>query len=217
MCHEKRAEWFPYLEEKLGNVPFLVDKGGPGDPENLGVWGNCKRSWLAFDPEAEWHFVLQDDSIICQDFYEHLNAVLDTIGEQDFIVSLYAGGRYRNKIANAIRRKCPHIIENMILNENALGMRTKHIQEMVDYCDSRDAVSDRYIQSYGRRRGLLVYSPIPSLIDHRPEPSLYRELYKKAYPDSVRSAVWFADNKAPDISLGTALEDRLILGGGERT
>ena len=112
--------------------------------------------------------------------------------------------------------KRPYLIENVILNENALGMRTKYIKEMVDYCDSRDAVSDRYIQTYGRRRGLLVYSPVPSLIDHRPDPSLYRSLYKKAYPDSVRSAVWFADNEAPEISLGTSMQDRLVAGGGDK-
>lgn len=215
MAHEARSEWFSYLREKLGDVPFSIDRGKPGDAENLGIWGNCKRSWLMGDPDSEWTFILQDDSLICQDFYKKLDAVLDTIGEQDFIVSLYAGGRYRNKVASAIRRNCPHVIGNAILNENALGMRTKHIEEMVEYCDSRDATTDRYIQTYGRRRGLLVYSTVPSLIDHRPDPSLYRRLYNKAIPDSVRTAVWFADSPAPELELGTALQDRLVLGGGD--
>lgn len=213
MCHEARAGWFPYLKEKLGDVPFLIDKGTPGDSENLGVWGNCKRSWLVYDPEAEWHFVLQDDSVICSDFFKRIDALLDTIGEQDFIISLYAGGRYRNKIANAIRRGCPYVIGNSILNENALGMRTKYVKEMVEYCDSRDAVSDRYIQTYGRRRGLLIYSPLPSLINHRPDPSLYRALYKRAYPDQARTAVWFADDAKPKLELGTSIEDRMVSEG----
>lgn len=213
MAHEDRSKWFEYLKEKLGDVTFCIDKGKPGDPENLGIWGNCKRSWLAYDPQAEWHIVLQDDSLICQDFYKKLDEVFEKIGERDYIVAFYAGGRYRNKIANALRRGHDYLIESVILNENALCMRTKHIQAMVDYCDMREANSDRFIQTFARKNQLLVYSPLPSLIDHRPDPSLYRRLYRKSYHDSIRSAIWFADNKRPKLDLGIALEDRLIKGG----
>lgn len=210
MAHEERAEWFPYLREMLGDVPFSIDKGKPGDAENLGIWGNCKRSWLMGDPESEWTFILQDDSIICENFYEKLNAVLDKIGEQDFALSLYAGERYRAKVAAAVRLKHPYIIGNNILNENALGMRTRHVADMVKYCDLRQATTDRYIQAFCRRRNLLIYSPLPSLVDHRATPSLYRRLYKKVYPDLIRSAVWFADNEPPSLELGGSLQERRI-------
>ena len=39
MGHEDREEFFPYLKEKLGDVPFFIDKGKPGDQDNLGMWG----------------------------------------------------------------------------------------------------------------------------------------------------------------------------------
>lgn len=205
MAHDEREEFFPYLRDRLGDVPFFIDTGRPGDPKNLGVWGNCRRSWLAYDPKAEWHFVIQDDSILCRDFHERIENLLARLGDQDFVISLYAGARYQNKAAAAIRLKRPYIIGNTILNENALGMRTKHIRDMVEYCDSRGAETDRYIQSFARRRSLLIYAPIPSPVDHRIIPSLYRKLYDRAYPDSPRSAVWFADDKCPVIELGLRL------------
>lgn len=210
MAHEERAEWFPSLRDVLGEVPFFIDSGGPGDPGNLGVWGNCRRAWLSYDPEAEWHLVLQDDSILCGDFLRKLAGVLTSLGEQDFALSLYAGERYRAKVAAAVRLKRPYIIGNNILNENALGMRTRHVADMVKYCDLRQATTDRYIQAFCRRRNLLIYSPLPSLVDHRAAPSLYRRLYKKVYPDLIRSAVWFADNEPPSLELGGSLQERRI-------
>lgn len=200
MAHEKRADWFPYLREKLGDVPFLVDRGRPGDAENLGLWGNCRRAWLAYDRGAEWHFVLQEDSILCADFRNQLTNLLENVREQDVVLSLYAGSRYRTLVEAAMRNGDPCVIGNSIYNENALGMRTKHIEAMVDFCDRRNAETDRYIQGYARSNGLKIYTPVPSLINHRPDPSLYRNLYNEVYEDSVRQAVWFIDDPRPEIS-----------------
>jgi hypothetical protein len=197
MAHEERKEWIPGMIGILGDVPVLMDRGRPGDAENLGLWANCRRSWLAFDPEAEWHFVLQDDSILPRDFHKRLDRILDRIGAQDFVISLYAGERYRARVMTALNAGRPYVIGNEILNENALGMRTKHIAQMVAYCDSRGADSDRYIQTYARKKGLPIYAPLPSIVNHRVAPSLYRRLYEKAYPDSVRQAVWFAGENPP--------------------
>ena len=195
MGHESREEFFPYLKEKLGDVPFFIDKGKPGDQDNLGMWGNCRRAWLAFDPTAEWHFVLQEDSIICQDFHTKLKEVLEKIGKQDFVISLYTGDRAKEKIKKAVRRNEDHLILYNILNENALGMRTKHILQMVAYCDFRNASNDKFIQTFARRNNLPTYHPLPSLIDHRATTSLYRTLYKQPNPEIERRAVWFSDNK----------------------
>jgi hypothetical protein len=195
MGHEDRAEYFPYLKEKLGDVPFLVDKGRPGDPENLGLWNNCKRAWLAYDREAEWHVVLQEDSIICKDFHKKLEDVLTQIGKLDVVLSLYAGSRLSTQIERAMRARRNRVLSGMILNENALCMRVKHIEPMVQYCDMRGAITDKYIQTFARRKGLVIYYPIPSLVDHRSDESIYRKLYAKPFADSERHAVWFADNK----------------------
>lgn len=198
MAHEKRAEHFPYLRARLGDVPFFVDKGKPGDAENLGIWKNCRRSWLAYDRDADWHFVLQDDSIVCEHFRDRLEKLLEKIGNQDFIISLYAGARYLSKAQAAVRNGLDYIVDNNILNENALGMRTKHIEEMVQYCDDRGQDSDRNIKGYMRKNKVLTFVPMPSLIQHRDGPSLYRVLYHSMYEDNIRQAVWYIDDPKPE-------------------
>jgi hypothetical protein len=189
MAFHTRDHYIPYLKEKLGDVPVAMDDG------TKGVWNNCKEAWLNYDPEAEWHTVLQDDSIVCNDFQKRAEQILTELNDRDYIVAFYAGNRLKKQINTAVYKGINHVIHHSIVNENALCMRTKHIEQMVKYCEMRGATTDRYIQGFAKRKALPIYSPLPSLIDHRSDRSVYREIYKKPLADSVRHAVWFADNE----------------------
>src|SRR5690606_1475387 len=83
MAHPKRAQYFDYLKQKLGDVPFLIDHNSEG------IWFNAKRAWLAFDPEAEYHAVIQDDMIIGKNFYENAEKYLT----EDCVYNFYMGKR----------------------------------------------------------------------------------------------------------------------------
>lgn len=196
MACRQREKYFEYLKEKLGDIPFSIDEV-KGQDGHVGVWENCKRAWR-MRRDSEWTLILQDDSIICEHFYERVEKVLEEIGERDYIISFYAGDRLKKKIEFAQKKKLDYVLYNSIMNENALCMRTKHIEEMIRYCDTRDATTDRFIQTFARRKGLLIYYTIPSLIDHRSDKSIYRDVFEKPLPDSIRHAVIFADKKNYD-------------------
>ena len=70
MAHPSREKYFGYLKERLGDIPFAIDT------ESKGVWENCKRAWKLYDPMADFHLVVQDDAIVCDDFLEKANATL---------------------------------------------------------------------------------------------------------------------------------------------
>lgn len=188
MAYHTRSHYIPYLQKKLGgNIPVAMDNG------EKGLWKNCKDAWLMYDPTADWHLVLQDDSIVCDDFIKRSKELLNQVGYQNYIISFYAGVRMKSHLDKAISNGHNKVAHFKITNENALCMRTKYIQRMVNYCDNRNAKTDKYIQSWARRNGIRILYPIPSLIDHRSDTSIYRTKYNKPNPDNIRHAVYYVD------------------------
>ena len=63
MMHPDREKFKPYLLDKLGNVPVVLDNKNS-------IWDTCQRAWAEFDPTADYHVVIQDDALVCDDFKE---------------------------------------------------------------------------------------------------------------------------------------------------
>lgn len=178
MAHPSRAEYIPYLKEHLGDVPVAWD-------EKQDIWDTCRRAWLLHDPEADFHFVIQDDAIIGRDFHERLQKLVQN---GDFVYNLYIGRpRFKAHILKIKERGGDRMIRSNIHHEIALGFPTKYIKEMVEHCDNAGATSDRFINGYVNKKKLKVFFPLPSLINHRNTPSLHN-LNKGGY-EAV--ATWF--------------------------
>lgn len=186
---EERRKYLSYLKERLGDVPVAMDNGIKG------LWKNCKDAWLLHDKDAEWHLVVQDDSIVCDDFRKRAEAILNEIGDKDCVVAFYVGDLLKPNIDKAIKNGENHIAHRRIINEVALCMRTKHIKRMVRFCDAKKAKNDRHIETYCRMNNVPIHYPIPSLIDHRLDPSVYRAKIEKA--DAERQAPYFIDRNDP--------------------
>lgn len=187
MAHESRKKWFPYVRETLGDVPILVDKGKKGDPENIGIWQNCRRSWLAYDPKAEFHFVLQDDVVLTSNF---IDKVQNLTKNGDYMYNLYLGNRarFREPVKKARREGRDHLIFKSIHHEIALGMRTEKIKEMIEFCDAQNPELDTVINKYVHHKKMRVYCPVPSLVDHRNDESLHK--HNRSFKAN-RTAIWF--------------------------
>jgi hypothetical protein len=190
MAHPKREAFFPYLKEKLGDVPFSIDH------KSAGVWPNAKKAWSLYNPEALFHVVIQDDAIVCEDFHnraerEIVKAFKNLKGGLDFAVSFYFGNRGTLKgIAQegkeqgfAIMGRTPWAV--------AICLPTNVIPEMLQFCDSLPMPQDDVrIGKFLRSQGMKVYFPLPSLIDHRTgEESLVGDEGK------FRKAFAFIDNE----------------------
>lgn len=192
MAHESRAEFFPYLKEKLGDVPFFVDT----KELKLGTWGNARRAWLAYDPSADYHVVIQDDAIICEGFKEKAERF---IREYQWKGVHAFNFFYGNRIGKNSERWEGINTGRIIKLRNAWGvavcMETALIPEMVAECDKMEKIPQddvRISRFLFSRRRKVVY-PIPSLIDHRAGDSLVGDT------DKNRIAFWYIENEKPII------------------
>jgi hypothetical protein len=181
MAHPDRAEFIPYLQERLGgDIPVVFD-------ERNNIWDTCRRAWLAIDRDAKYGLVLQDDALVCDGFLKKAGRVL----KEDAVYSFYAGELLRTRITKAVRQGATEVRTNHIYHEIALAMRTKRIEEMVRFCDDREAQDDHEIDRYARRESLEVIYSVPSLIDHRDTESLYRREYNVGMQHKARKAVLY--------------------------
>lgn len=187
MAHPKRAHLIPALHKALGKkVPVVFD-------EKENIWDTCRRSWLAHDMRADYGIVIQDDAVICKDFYKRASAVLEA-QDKDYVTAFYVGGMGKLSVRNCLARGKDHFLGGSIFNEVALCMPTRHIKDMVATCDGWEATNDHFIQRWAKLRRLRIWYPVPSLIDHLPdEPSLYREMHGKDQADYPRIATAFID------------------------
>jgi len=181
MAHSSRSDNFDYLREKLNDPPFAIDQQG----QEIGVWENAKRAWKLYDPEAEYHVVVQDDIIIGKGFLERAEQLM----KHDVIYNFYMGKRprFRREIEQAKAKNKRFIIKTNLHHECCFGMRTERIDEMIKYCDSLNPKSDRVINKYINKEKLMVFFTMPSLVSHRKNQSLHM-LNRGSYPTGAR---WF--------------------------
>lgn len=189
MAHPSRERYFPYLEERLGDVPFSIDR------ENAGLWANCRRAWLAHDPDAQFHVVIQDDAIVCDNFRSRAEKAIRDAGQamegRPFALSFYHGNK--EEFAEEARQG---LARGYVVRERpgwgiAICLPTALIPDMVAECDTFDMPQDdERITKFLLGRGIKVYFPMPSLIDHRTDdetPSLVGD------PGKGRHAFAFID------------------------
>jgi hypothetical protein len=191
MAHESRKEYIPYLLSILGNyTPVLMDKGKKGDSDNLGIWLNCRRSWLAYNKNADFHFVIQDDAILTSDFIKKVKKKAQIAYDNDYVLNLYLGNRqrFRTPVKQARKKNKDHLLFQSIHHEIALGMRTDRIEDMIKFCDLEKPILDKVINQYVHDQNMNVYCPLPSLVDHRKLVSLHS--HNKS-PIHSRTAIWF--------------------------
>lgn len=190
MAHPERADFIPYLQERLGgDVPVVWD-------EKNNIWDTCRRAWLAQDLTADYALVIQDDAIICDDFRERALDAIDRIAAlkyPDPVISFYAGWMLENRVRVAQRTGKDYVVSPMIMNEVALCLKTRHIDEMVKFCDDRNADTDQLITRLAQQRQMKTVYTVPSLVDHRDSPSIYKRVYGRKAADRPRKAVAYID------------------------
>lgn len=159
MAHPSRQEFFEYLKSKLGDVPFSIDTG-------FGIIENCKRAWLMYDPTADYHVVIQDDAIICDDFYNRAIEVLkkaDKKAVSFFHVSPISYNKHRQEA-----KETGAIVQPGLSGGVALCIPTDFIKPMIKHYDGlKFPCDDHRVGNFLITKNIPIYYPIPSLIDHR--------------------------------------------------
>jgi hypothetical protein len=159
MMHPSRKEYLPYLKSKLGDVPVAMDEG-------CGLIQNCKNAWLLHDPTADYHVVIQDDCIVCDDFYIRAIAHLDNANGLPASF-FYSQSKFYNKFKKE-RVETGAIIKKAIYGGLAICLPVKLIPEMLAFYDKQKIpFDDHRIGLFCMSKKLNIYNPFPCLIDHR--------------------------------------------------
>lgn len=162
MAHPKRDDYAIELAQELRcSITFDVGEG---------LWDNAKRSWQEMQG-SDYHFVIQDDAILCDGFQEKVQALIERYPDKAYC--LYAGQNLKSLKGKFNKT----IIHSRIHWGVALGLPAEHIEPFLKYGDKWNQAygtkhCDTRLCRYCRRVGLEVVYPFPSLVDHQQIPSL---------------------------------------------
>lgn len=173
MAHRQRAQFIPPLLDRLG-----LDDGAVVWDERGDRWHTGRRSMLAYDTEASHHLVVQDDAVVPRDLVAGVTQALGRV-PADSPMCLYIGKT--RKFWTAMARsglQAPRTPAWLAMGQIHWGvgivMPTHLIEPMVAWGDQHPEVEnyDKRLSRWCEHKGLTVYYPWPSLVDHRESPSL---------------------------------------------
>lgn len=159
MAHPSREKYFPYLRERLGpNVPFSIDQG-------WGLWENCKRAWELRDRTKDFHVVIQDDALICEDFMLKAEKFIQK-GYKAYSF-YFANSPALKKIAD-IGLKNGYVVREGLHWGVAACLRQDLVPYMMKFGDTLQVPQDDVrIDKFLLGQHIKVCCPMPSLVDHR--------------------------------------------------
>lgn len=201
MAHRKRERLVHKLVAKLP-APIIWDQKND-------VWDTGRRALLAFNPEASHHLVIQDDAVVprglaaaCERIIQHVPPTVP--------VSLYMGkARIQPEkfsmmpVVDAARRTgAVFAVFPGPWWGVGIIVPTADIEAIVAYGDENPKRQPNYdlrIAQFYDSKGTDCYYTMPSIVDHRPGPSLIGRR------GSQRHALWSLDRPLSDVdwSAGT--------------
>lgn len=179
MAHPDRA---PLVEELLAMLdrPVPVHWDPEGKPSGNGdrIWRVARAGWELFDPEADWHLLLQDDAVPSADLLAGLERALEYVPE-DAVVSPYfgqggaQGPRWARIGEQAERVRASWVLSERLMGGVAICLPSKLVPELIERADKMAGVpDDMRVAGWAKRRHAEVWYPWPSLVDHRAVPSI---------------------------------------------
>lgn len=165
MIHPLRRKYLPYLESKIPNIRVNWDEG-------KGVWDTARRAWLSYDPNKEFQCVIQDDVILCNDFVNKVEKLVE-IGDK-YVYGLFIRNKRQKGLNWEQGFKDGHIVWWKLQWALGVVVPTKLVEDMVAFCDkmtdpkytNRD---DERMKEYFKSIGKKIYYPLPCFVEHRDE------------------------------------------------
>lgn len=179
MAHPDRADLVSDLQDRLGrDVPVHWDPEGPPKGDGERVWRVARAAWQLYNPQADWHVLIQDDALPCPDFLEGLERALEYVPD-DATVSPYLGTggaapmKWGRMGYEAERRGASFVVSGSLMWGVAICLPVRLIPDMIVRADTMYRVpDDMRVAGWTKRRGGSVWYTWPSLVDHRRVPSI---------------------------------------------
>lgn len=172
MAHPRRADFVPELQAKLDRPAAVVWDDGSNSR-----WGTGRRALAAYDPAATHHLVLQDDSVIPRNLVAGVEQML-AHAPQDVPVCLYVGKvrPYREMVTEYVGRAAggaSWLVMDRLNWGVAVILPTSMVEAVVAAGDAQTIPNyDSRMSTFFEAKGIDVWYPWPSLVDHRESPSL---------------------------------------------
>jgi hypothetical protein len=202
MAHPDRGDLVDDLQARLDrDVLVYWDTEGPPSGNGDRVWRVARGAWSMFDPNADYHVLIQDDAVPCADYLAGLEMALDHVPDGT-VVSPYLGTgrmappRWDTMLRTANASGACWIRAERVMWGVSLAVPVKDLPSMIAWCDRRARVADDMrVNSWVRRVGREVWYPWPSLVDHRLVPSLTKHraddrVARRHYPGSALDLSW---------------------------
>lgn len=179
MAHPDRTEFVEELADSLDReVPVAWDNEGPPSGKGDRVWRTARSAWQMFDPAADFHVLIQDDALVCEDFLAGLEVALEHVPDHA-LVSMYLG-QGRNVparwgvMANKARTTGASWVRSYTLMWGvSLAVPTRFIPDMIKWCDRKAGMpDDMRVGRWFQRQKIDTWYTWPSLADHRRTESL---------------------------------------------
>jgi len=168
MAHPDRKAWVDLLPERLGaDVPVHWDRYGDR-------WDTGRRSLLGYDPECDYHVVLQDDVLVPRDLLSAIPLAIKNI-PKDSPISLFAGNgsTFRKSLKGLNLSASSWLVLPTLVWGPGLVLPTRHIQAIVAHGDARPQLNyDTRIGTWYEEQRIPCWYPFPSWVEHRDEGSL---------------------------------------------
>ena len=179
MAHpDRQAEVGRLLSALDRDVPVYWDDEGKASGNGDRVWRTARGGWSLADPAADWHALIQDDALPCADFLAGLELALEHV-PPDAVVSPYLGTgrnvpiRWEAMARAADSAGAPWVRSQKLMWGVCIVLPVKLIGEMITHSDKRAGVpDDMRVAGWAERTRREVWYTWPSLVDHRPVPSL---------------------------------------------
>ncbi len=159
-------------------VPVYWDDEGPANGNGDRVWRTARGAWQLFDPAADFHVLIQDDALPCPDFLEGLERALERVPDHTIVVPYLGRGgaaphRWTWMGEEADRRGASWVLSTKLMWGVSICLPTYLIPDMIEVADRMHRVpDDMRVASWAERRKVDVLYTWPSLVDHRPVPSI---------------------------------------------
>jgi hypothetical protein len=161
MAHPKRKSRAVKLSESLG-VEIVWDLFD--DRHETGF-----RSIWAADPNADWHVVIQDDAVVCNDLLPGLREALRYV-PKDAPVGLYHGGvsgGHAKAWSEAEDAGVSWLVRKGPVWGVGIVFPVSTILDLLRFYKSSQVVNyDRRCLSFYQSRGVDCWYTVPSLVDH---------------------------------------------------
>lgn len=182
MAHRARQEHAEELQSRLDReAPIVYDPQPLPSPDPVQRWHTGRMAWEAHDPEADWHMVIQDDALVCDDLVSGLEKALEVLGPKGLVCAYSGTGKpdqthIKRAIAHAREHGHSWWSSRSLCWGVAIIAPVPTIGAMLKWCSQPHRKGINYDKKIG-----LYYRDVknwrswytnPSLVDHRDGESL---------------------------------------------